>query len=77
MADFDIDNPAPVSLAMMAIGSVDTLRGTSLDQRVPNTWNDQPPLLTGPRGMPEDAVLLKGVSTVYRTPYMCITVSLD
>jgi hypothetical protein len=60
MADFD--NPAPISLANMAIGSVDTLRGSALDQRIPNTWNDQPPLLTGPRGVPEDSALLKGVS---------------
>jgi hypothetical protein len=59
MADFDIDNQVPVSLAMMAIGSVDTLRGTSLDQWVPNTWNNRTPLLTGPKGMPEeDAVSL-------------------
>lgn len=63
MADDDFDNPAPISLANMAIGSVDTLRGTALDQRIPATWNDQPPLLTGPRGVPEDSALLKGVST--------------
>jgi hypothetical protein len=61
MADFD-SNPAPISLANMAIGSVDTLRGSALDQRIPNTWNDQPPLLTGPRGVPENSDLLKAVS---------------
>lgn len=73
MADFDYDNenPAPISLSKMAIGSVDTLRGTALDQRIPETWNDQPPLLsyhtnTRPRStrgqtVTEDSALLKAV----------------
>lgn len=39
----EVDNP--VSLHKMVIGSVDTLRGIKIDQRVPPEWNCEPPLL--------------------------------
>jgi len=42
------DEPQPLSLAQMAIGSVDTLRGTEPSLHIPPDWNERPPLLRGP-----------------------------
>lgn len=50
------------SLRSMLIGSVDLLTEQELSTRIPSPWNDQPPLLRGPRGTPETTQLLKGVS---------------
>jgi hypothetical protein len=55
----------PSPLSEMVIGSVDTLCGTEIDQRIPSTWNDKPPLLdkVGRNGIvvPETENLLKGM----------------
>lgn len=59
----DSDDNFP-SLRNMVIGSVDTLTEQELPTRIPPTWNDQPPLLRGPRGTPETTQLLKGVSHI-------------
>ena len=69
MAESEFDNPKPVSLHSMVIGSVDTLRGTDLLQRIPPTWHDQPPLIRGRKNTPETPVLLKGVS---EERYICM-----
>jgi hypothetical protein len=70
----DPDIPPP--LMEMFINSTDTLRGRTVSQSMPPTWNDRPPLfsiesnttkLRGWRRAPppeekeEDPVLLKGV----------------
>lgn len=63
---FASSDDVAVSLANMAIGSVDSLRGLETAQSIPPTWNDQPPLLTtGPRDGLEDVVLLKGVRILF------------
>lgn len=55
----------PTPLEEMVIGSVDTLRGTEINQTIPNTWNDKPPLLNkiGRSGVvvEETETLLKGM----------------
>lgn len=51
----------PISLSQMFIQSYDTLREISIDQRIPSTWNERPPLITGPKNQPETTALLKGV----------------
>ena len=55
----------PTQLNEMVIGSVDTLRGKEINQTIPNTWNDKPPLLNkvGRNGVvvEETENLLKGM----------------
>ena len=55
----------PTPLDEMVIGSVDTLRGTEINQSIPVTWNDKPPLLNkiGRNGVvvEETEILLKGM----------------
>jgi TLD/Rab-GTPase-TBC domain len=55
----------PTPLNEMVIGSVDTLRGTEINQSIPATWNDKPPLLNkiGKNGVviEETENLLKGM----------------
>jgi hypothetical protein len=54
--------PAPPSLSSMSIRSTDTLTNQVIDSRVPETWNEQPPLLqTQRKGVEETTALLKGV----------------
>jgi hypothetical protein len=52
---------APPSLSSMSIRSTDTLTGQIVDSRVPETWNEQPPLLQQRKGVEETTTLLKGV----------------
>jgi hypothetical protein len=65
------NNEMPPNLMDMFINSTDTLRGRMINQSMPSTWNDHPPLFEVPddrrrrRGteqLEEDPVLLKGVS---------------
>ena len=65
-------------LGEMFINSTDTLRARMIDQTIPNTWNDKPPLfrtqttekrrwgriVSQPPPAEEDPLLLKGVSSV-------------
>jgi TBC1 domain family member 24 len=55
----------PTTLNEMVISSVDTLRETEIDQSIPATWNDKPPLLNkvGRNGVviEETENLLKGM----------------
>jgi hypothetical protein len=50
-----------LTLNQMIIQSHDSLRGYDTDKGIPETWNDRPPLLTGPHQRPEDETLLKAV----------------
>jgi hypothetical protein len=54
----------PPSLSSMSIRSTDTLTNQEIDSRVPEAWNEQPPLLqqTQRKGVTEETTaLLKGV----------------
>jgi hypothetical protein len=58
--------PAPPALSSMSIRSTDTLTNQEIDSRVPETWNEQPPLLqTQRKGVEETTALLKGVRHVH------------
>lgn len=70
----ELDDNVP-SLRNMVIGSVDTLTEKDLPTRIPPTWNDQPPLLRGPRGTPETTQLLKGVRHFFIILILFIRVS--
>ena len=55
-----INNDAPPDLSEMFINSTDTLRKREINQKIPETWNDRPPLF--------DVITSKRQSFLWRQP---------
>jgi hypothetical protein len=70
-----LSSNTPLSLSQMVIQSHDSLRGYETDVTIPVTWNDRPPLLTGPRQKAEDETLLKAVR-ILLTPIVKVDAAL-